>query len=109
MRIRGNGRRLRLRWTEIAGGLTLASVAIVGGMGQANPPAAPASSPAAAAAPDSSGCGSRPTQTDSASAHESTAVKISCVTCHGGNGQILAPPGSAPGNSAYEKAKRQAH
>jgi hypothetical protein len=108
MKIGGN--RWRARATEILGGLLLGAAAVLGGMGQAteqNPPPAPP--PAAAASPVSSGCMSCHTATDSASGHESTAVTISCVTCHGGNDGIRAPQGSSPGKSAYEKAKRQAH
>lgn len=56
-----------------------------------------------------SGCVSCHLQTDSASAHESTAVRIGCTDCHGGNGSASVPAGLAPGSGAYRDAQEKAH
>ena len=68
----------------------------------------PPAPPAASAVPVS-GCVSCHLQTDSASAHESTAVRIGCTDCHGGNGSISVADGTAAGSSEYRKAQKNAH
>ncbi len=74
--------------------------------GRQEAPATPAVAPTPAPI---SGCMSCHTKTDSASAHESAAVRIGCVDCHGGDAGVSVAAGTAPGSSAYEKAKRKAH
>ena len=57
----------------------------------------------------SEGCISCHTQTDSATMHETGTVKITCVDCHGGNGEIVAPRGSQADSADYKSAKARAH
>jgi hypothetical protein len=80
------------------------------------PPAAPAlpESPLrrqsqADADQKSAGCMTCHTKTDSQSMHTSTAVKLGCLDCHGGNNDVRAPAGSTQGSPAYDAAKTQAH
>jgi len=46
---------------------------------------------------------------DTPTMHVSTAVRIACVDCHGGNGQARRPAGADPGTRGFEDAKRAAH
>src|SRR4051812_24726419 len=57
----------------------------------------------------SEGCISCHTQIDSATMHETGTVKITCVDCHGGNGQAGVPQGSQPDSADYKAAKLRAH
>src|SRR5882724_8895590 len=57
----------------------------------------------------SQGCISCHTQSDSATMHETETVKITCVDCHGGNGQASLPQGSQPDSADYKAAKLRAH
>jgi hypothetical protein len=57
----------------------------------------------------SAGCMSCHTKTDSQSMHTSTAVKLGCIDCHGGNNEVRAPEGATAGAPAYDAAKKQAH
>jgi len=44
--------------------------------------------------------------------HASTAVRLGCVDCHGGDPEVAVPAGgsgSAPGSAAYDDAKGRAH
>ncbi|MFA0755349.1 MAG: hypothetical protein YPKNTGVA_000853 [Candidatus Fervidibacter sp.] len=36
-------------------------------------------------------------------------LNISCVDCHGGDGTVMRPANTQPGDAAYETAKRRAH
>lgn len=55
------------------------------------------------------GCVSCHTKTDSATMHVATTVKLACIDCHGGRGDVVRAAGAAPGSPAYEEAKRAAH
>src|SRR5436305_7383472 len=57
----------------------------------------------------SEGCISCHTQIDSATMHETGTVKITCVDCHGGNGQASVPQESQPDSADYKAAKLRAH
>ncbi|HTO11453.1 MAG TPA: hypothetical protein VMQ51_07765 [Candidatus Binatia bacterium] len=57
----------------------------------------------------SAGCMTCHTKTDSQSMHTSTAVKLGCLDCHGGNNDVKAPADATAGSPAYEAAKKQAH
>ncbi len=57
----------------------------------------------------SQGCISCHTQTDSATMHETETVKITCVDCHGGNGEITVPQGLQASSSDYRSAQARAH
>ena len=46
---------------------------------------------------------------DTPTMHVSTAVRIACVDCHGGNGQARRPAGADPGTRGFEDTKRAAH
>ena len=41
--------------------------------------------------------------------HASTAVRVGCADCHGGDPAAAPPAGVGPGSSDYERAKRAAH
>lgn len=41
--------------------------------------------------------------------HASASVRLACSDCHGGNNDAAAPPGTGPGDAAYEEAKDRAH
>ncbi len=56
-----------------------------------------------------SGCVTCHTRTDAASMHESPAVRLDCVDCHGGNAAIEVDPELAAGSAEYEGRKREAH
>jgi hypothetical protein len=66
------------------------------------------SSPAASTVA-ANGCMSCHTRTDAANGHESPAVRMTCVDCHGGNAAVALTPGTAPGSEAYEKTMKRAH
>src|SRR5437867_11053502 len=55
------------------------------------------------------GCVSCHTTTDSPTMHTATTVKLACVDCHGGRGDVVRPGVAAPRSPAYEDAKKQAH
>src|SRR5207253_1613736 len=57
----------------------------------------------------SAGCMTCHSKTDSQSMHTSTAVKLGCIDCHGGNNDVRAPDGASLGSPAYDAAKKQAH
>src|SRR5271165_3717644 len=57
----------------------------------------------------SAGCKSCHTKSDSATMHSSSAVRLGCTDCHGGNEKIFAPPQSSPQSAEYITAKNQAH
>ncbi len=46
---------------------------------------------------------------DTPTMHVSTAVRIACVDCHGGDGQARRPDGATRGSRPFEDAKRAAH
>jgi len=70
---------------------------------------APASQSVSDVERKSSGCTSCHTHTDQASMHTSTAVKLGCVDCHGGDATVAAPSGAIAGNVAYADAMEHAH
>ena len=76
-------------------------------LGLQEPP--PAQAAPTAAPVQASGCMSCHTRTDSASAHESSSVRISCTDCHGGDASIVLPAGATSGSKPFEKAKKKAH
>src|SRR3954452_4824889 len=55
------------------------------------------------------GCISCHTQTDSATMHETGTVKISCVDCHGGSGEISLSQGISPTAAEYKALEARAH
>ena len=55
------------------------------------------------------GCVSCHTSTDEPTMHPTRAVRLACIDCHGGDASVVAPPGTLPGNAAYEEAKTRAH
>src|ERR1700761_646268 len=55
------------------------------------------------------GCQSCHTSTDSSTMHASSAVRIGCTDCHGGNATEQASPGLAPNSSEYQSIKKKAH
>ncbi len=72
-------------------------------------PPAPMSQTAAMVAQKSEGCYSCHTRTDVPSMHESSAVKLGCTDCHGGNSTIVGDPSHGFEDAAYVKARDQAH
>ncbi len=46
---------------------------------------------------------------DTATMHVSTAVRIACIDCHGGDGQARRPDGAEQGSRAFDDTKRAAH
>jgi hypothetical protein len=73
----------------------------------AKPPLPPQALPQPSA--PNAGCTSCHTQTDSATMHETGTVKISCVDCHGGSGEISLPQGIGPTSTEYKALKARAH
>jgi len=65
--------------------------------------------PAAPAGKPINGCVTCHLQTDTPTAHESAAVRLECVACHGGNASVSLPVGAVAGSPPFEKAKKQAH
>ncbi len=57
----------------------------------------------------SMGCISCHGLTDSPSMHNSTAVQLACIDCHGGNSDVQKPAGADKGSVAYDRVKSQAH
>jgi LPXTG-motif cell wall-anchored protein len=57
----------------------------------------------------SAGCVTCHTPMDAATMHESTAVRIGCTDCHGGDATAHVTTGTTPGSSSYEQAKNKAH
>lgn len=46
---------------------------------------------------------------DAPTMHESPAVRLGCVDCHGGDAAVEVPAGAKRGEPAYEEAKKKAH
>lgn len=57
----------------------------------------------------SEGCMSCHTEVDSFNMHNSPAVHIGCIDCHGGNATVSLPNGAVIGSSVYEESKNKAH
>src|ERR1700685_181226 len=57
----------------------------------------------------SAGCVACHGQTDYASMHTTGTVRLGCVDCHGGNAEMLPPPGTQKSSAAYDDAKKKAH
>lgn len=55
------------------------------------------------------GCVTCHTTTDAPTMHMATTVKLACVDCHGGRGEVVRPEGAPPGSAGYDVAKKQAH
>jgi hypothetical protein len=72
-------------------------------------PAAPARQTAEDVHAKSEGCLSCHTATDSASMHQSPAVRLGCTDCHGGDATVALPAGAARGESRYDAIMEQAH
>jgi hypothetical protein len=100
----------RIRTTRTGAAALAMALLVLGGAGFLSvdsPQELPA--PATPDAAPSSGCVSCHLQTDSPSGHESAAVKVSCVDCHGGNASVFIAAGMSPGSKPYEEAKKKAH
>ena len=69
---------------------------------------APAQQTPADADRKSTGCVSCHTDSDAVTMHKSRAVVLGCTDCHGGDPDVLAPPG-APTDRAYANARDNAH
>jgi hypothetical protein len=87
-------------------------VCTVPGRGHATPQESPfVSAPTyqsdAALETKSRGCLSCHTTTDSASMHESPAVRLGCSDCHGGDAAVVTT--ALPGSAAYRTAEAKAH
>jgi hypothetical protein len=72
-------------------------------------PPAPARQTAEDVHAKSEGCLSCHTATDSASMHQSPAVRLGCTDCHGGSAAVALPAGVDPGESRYQAIMEQAH
>ena len=70
---------------------------------------APASQTAEQVAAKSSGCYSCHTETDSASMHETPAVMLGCVDCHGGDAAVRGDPALGFDDPRYVAARDRAH
>ncbi len=57
----------------------------------------------------SGGCRSCHTRTDRSSMHTSTAVKLGCTDCHGGDATVVVPNGSTRDSAIYLGAMNRAH
>ncbi len=55
------------------------------------------------------GCVSCHTQSDAPTMHNSPAVRLACVDCHGGQGDVTLGNDVAAGSARYEDVKRKAH
>jgi len=55
------------------------------------------------------GCLSCHTRTDRPSMHASSAVKLGCTDCHGGDATVVVPDGAAKGTTAYVDTLEKAH
>jgi hypothetical protein len=74
-----------------------------------NLPVAPAHQSSEQAQAKSAGCMSCHVTTDRPSMHDSTAVTLGCVDCHGGNAAATTTHGVTKGSEAYGKVQRLAH
>ncbi len=57
----------------------------------------------------SEGCRSCHTKVDAPTMHQSRAVRLGCVDCHGGDADVQRPPGTEKGDQAYRQAENKAH
>ena len=57
----------------------------------------------------SAGCTSCHTESDAHTMHQSPAVVLGCVDCHGGNPRITRPAGAQQNTPAYFAAQSRAH
>src|SRR2546426_2572434 len=85
------------------------------------PVPSPAPDPATSEGPDLSrqsqadvdrknvGCVSCHTATDAPTMHTATTVKLACVDCHGGRGDVARAPATQPRATAYDEGKKKAH
>src|SRR2546422_9652246 len=55
------------------------------------------------------GCVSCHTATDAPTMHTATTVKLACVDCHGGRGDVARAAATQPGSTAYDDVKKKAH
>ncbi|NGZ94858.1 MAG: hypothetical protein CV089_01770 [Nitrospira sp. WS110] len=55
------------------------------------------------------GCVSCHTQNDAPTMHLSSAVRLACVDCHGGQSNAVVPKDAAPGSPVYNDMKDKAH
>ena len=89
------------------GGAVLAMAALfLGGAGFLSVEPVQDQTAPAASAPPGSGCVTCHLQTDSPSGHESIAVKVTCVDCHGGTASVFLSVGATPGYVASFPADR---
>lgn len=72
-------------------------------------PAAPASQLPEAVKNKNIGCLSCHIKTDQPSMHESKAVNLACIDCHGGNNKVNKPENSKKANKDYLAAQYKAH
>src|SRR5438093_1715879 len=85
------------------------------------PVPSPAPEPATSEGPDLSrqsqadvdrknvGCVTCHTATDAPTMHTATTVKLACVDCHGGRGDVARAAATQPGSTAYDDVKKKAH
>ncbi len=112
----GNGRwravaRLAVAWVGMVGIAALARAegeAPVERHHQTAPPA-PRDQDESGVQAKSAGCRSCHLQSDASSMHGSTAVKLGCTDCHGGNSGVSLSAGVERGSAQYRKAMDQAH
>src|SRR3989442_10685282 len=55
------------------------------------------------------GCVSCHTATDAPTMHTATTVKLACVDCHGGRGDVARAPPTQPRATAYDEGKKKGH
>ncbi|MCZ6709283.1 MAG: hypothetical protein O7B25_02855 [Gammaproteobacteria bacterium] len=73
-------------------------------------PPAPARQTGAEAEAKSAGCQSCHTETDNKTMHESSAIRLGCTDCHGGNAEIFASGGSrSPHDADHGDEMERAH
>ncbi|MGD8841631.1 MAG: hypothetical protein PVI70_18635, partial [Gammaproteobacteria bacterium] len=72
-------------------------------------PDAPASQAQASVDAKNRGCMSCHTATDRLTMHDSPAVNLACVDCHGGDSEIVRPGESKKGEADYRAAQDRAH
>ena len=85
------------------------------------PVPSPAPEPATSEGPDLSrqsqadvdrknvGCVTCHTATDAPTMHTATTVRLACVDCHGGRGDVARAAATQPGSTAYDDVKKKAH
>src|SRR5437667_228733 len=85
------------------------------------PVPSPAPEPATSEGPDLSrqsqadvdrknvGCVTCHTATDAPTMHTATTVKLACVDCHGGRGDVARAAATQPGSTTYDDVKKKAH